>query len=407
MTYKGFILILQILWCMEVCAQSQNNGRIFENTSVKSSSPKVEVKNGPSSQVGSEGLKEAQQQAGNSPIGSAELALWLPAPPDSPEAPTQTSSPVQVNHRSETKMDRALSNIHAPTLSFHLPPAQNSTGTMVIICPGDEFSYLAIDKEGHDVARWLNSMGIAAAVLKYRIPRALNYSYGPDKPLEDVRRSIRAIRSAAGDFNVSPNRIGLMGFSTGGLLAALATATYQEGDREKAETQDLIDRISCKPDFLILAYPVTSLEDRYVPLSIKRNFLGDRFTYKDVRRYSPVYHVNPDMPPAFIMHATDDPLTSENSVIFYLALKQAGVRADLHIYSEGGHGFGVSKTGLYAASWKDRCADWLQALGATKPIAATTAAQPQTSSLTQRSRARAAKMRQRMLERNQRATPRE
>lgn len=372
-------------------AKCQTSSSQAEGTGTEKSEPKITITNPgtPTSGV------SAANSAGNpAPVGSVELALWLPAPPDSPEAPSQASSPVNVTHRSDSRLDRTLANIHAPTLIFHMPPPQQATGTMIIICPGDEFSYLAIDREGHDVARWLNSMGIAAAVLKYRLPRAQNYWYGPEKALEDVRRSIRAVRSAAGEFNINPNRIGLMGFSTGGLLAGLATATYEEGDRMKADSQDNIDRLSCRPNFLILAYPVASLEDRYVPINIKRNFLGDRFTYKDVREYSPVYHVTSKMPPVFIMHATDDPLTSENSVMLYLALKQAGVATDLHIYSEGGHGFGIADTGLYAASWKDRCAEWLKALGATQPVAATTT-QPQTSSLTQRSRARAAEMRRR------------
>lgn len=355
------------------------------------SEPKITITNPGTT---TSGVSAANSPGNPVPAGSVELALWLPTPPDSPEAPSQSSSPVIINHRSDARLDRTLSNIHSPTLTFHMPPPQQSTGTLIIICPGDEFNYLAIDREGHDVARWLNSMGIAAAVLKYRLPRAQNYWYGPGKALEDVRRSIRAVRSAAGEFNINPNRIGLMGFSTGGLLAGLATATYEEGDRKKADSQDNIDRLSCRPDFLILAYPVASLEDRYVPINIKRNFLGDRFTYKDVREYSPVYHVTSKMPPVFIMHATDDPLTSENSVMMYLALKQAGVAADLHVYSEGGHGFGIAETGLYAASWKDRCAEWLKALGATQPVVGATV-QPPSTSLTQRSRARAAEMRQR------------
>ena len=344
--------------------------------------------------INSDGLKSALQAQKQTPtsIGSTELPLWSEGPNDSIEAPTQAISPIKVTHRSQTLLDRAISNVHSPTLTFHFPSKELATGTLVIICPGGFYESLNIDKEGHDVARWLNSMGIAAAVLKYRLPRAQNYWYGPEKPLTDLRRSIRAVRAAASDFSISPNRIGVMGFSTGGHLAAMEAVTFEEADRSTSTSTDPIDRLSCRPDFLILAYPITSLEDRYAPISVKTSFLGGRFDYKDVREFSPVYHVSDKMPSTFIVHATDDPFNSENSVIFYLALKQAGVTADLHIYAEGGHGYGIANNGLYVDSWKDRCADWLAALGATTPAPV---AQPPPRSLNEAARARAAARRNR------------
>ena len=344
--------------------------------------------------VNSDGLKSALQAQKQTPasVGSTELALWAEGPNDSIEAPTQAISPVKVTHRSQTLLDRAISNIHSPTLTFHFPSKELATGTLVIICPGGFYESLNIDKEGHDVARWLNTMGIAAAVLKYRLPRAHNYWYGPEKPLDDLRRSIRAVRAAASDFSISPNRIGVMGFSTGGHLAAMEAVTFEEADRSTSTSTDPIDRLSCGPDFLILAYPITSLEDRYAPISVKTSFLGGRFDYKDVREFSPVYHVSDKMPSTFIVHATDDPFNSENSVIFYLALKQAGVTADLHIYAEGGHGYGIANNGLYVDSWKDRCADWLTALGATTPGPEV---QPPPRSLNEAARARSAARRNR------------
>lgn len=344
--------------------------------------------------INSDGLKSALQAQKQTPtsVGSTELPLWSEGPNDSIEAPTQAISPVKVTHRSPTLLDRAISNVHSPTLTFHFPSKELATGTLVIICPGGFYESLNIDKEGHDVARWLNTMGIAAAVLKYRLPRAQNYWYGPEKPLDDLRRSIRAVRAAASDFSISPNRIGVMGFSTGGHLAAMEAVTFEEADRSVSASTDPIDRLSCRPDFLILAYPITSLEDRYAPISVKTSFLGGRFDYQDVREFSPVYHVSGKMPSTFIVHATDDPFNSENSVIFYLALKQAGVTADLHIYAEGGHGYGIANNGLYVDSWKDRCADWLAALGATTPGPAV---QQPPRSLNEAARARAAERRNR------------
>ena len=230
-------------------------------------------------------------------------------------------------------VDRSVTFVTVPDLTVYLPLKEKNTGVGIIICPGGGYEHLAIDKEGHDLAKWLNSIGIAGFVLKYRLPRSKAAGYTMEAPLQDAQRALRMVRTRAEEWHLDASRIGMMGFSAGGDLAARAGMSWDKGQSSAA---DPVERASCRPDFLILAYPALPKE----------------------------LHVTSDTPPAFLVQASDDRTVSpENSARFYLALLQAKVPAELHIYLKGGHGFGMVNSGLPTASWPLRLEDWMTEQG--------------------------------------------
>ncbi|MEX2304425.1 MAG: alpha/beta hydrolase [Bryobacterales bacterium] len=232
-------------------------------------------------------------------------------------------------------VDRSVASVHQPTLTAYLPLAEKSTGVGIIVAPGGGYSHLAIDKEGHDIAKWLSNMGVAAFVLKYRLPRTEGHSYTIDTALTDAKRAVRLVRSRAGEWNLDSQRIGMMGFSAGGDLAARAGMGFDKGE---AGAADLVERQTSRPDFLVLGYPL-------IPNELT---------------------VTAETPPAFLVHANDDRLTAEHSVRFYLALKKAGVSAELHVYSKGGHGFGILNRDLPVSAWPVRFEQWLRQVDLTR-----------------------------------------
>jgi endo-1,4-beta-xylanase len=225
-------------------------------------------------------------------------------------------------------VDRSVAHVHQPTLTAYLPIAEKNTGVAMVVAPGGGYTHLAIDKEGHDIARWLNTMGVAALVLKYRLPRTEGHKYTIETAVADAKRAVRLVRSRAGEWNFDPERIGMMGFSAGGDLAARAAMGFDKGQPGAA---DAVERQSSRPDFLALGYPL-------IPNELA---------------------VTAETPPAFLVHADDDRLTAEHSVRFYLALKKAGVSAELHVYSKGGHGFGILNRDLPVSGWPVRFEQWL------------------------------------------------
>jgi acetyl esterase/lipase len=242
-----------------------------------------------------------------------------------------------------------------PSLTIYLPPAAKATEMGVVICPGGGYQMLAIDHEGRQIAQWLNSIGIAAFILKYRHgPR-----YRHPAPLTDVKRAMRVVRFGAERFRVAPDAIGIWGFSAGGHLASTLGTHFDGGD---ANASDPIDRASCRPDFLILAYPVISFTTEFTHQGSRRNLLGENPGPDLVEQLSNEKQVTKDTPPTFLFHTDeDDGVASENSVLFYLALRKAGVPAELHIYQHGKHGVGLAPTDQVLSSWSDRLADWLKA----------------------------------------------
>lgn len=247
-----------------------------------------------------------------------------------------------------------VSKVTIPTLSVFLPDEDKSNGTAVVICPGGGYSHLAIDKEGFKVAKWLNTLGITAFVLKYRLPSDLIMEDKTIGPLQDAQEALRTIRRNAEKWKINPKKIGIMGFSAGGHLASTLSTHYNDEVYSH-------DTISAKPDFSILIYPVISMEQNITHKGTKTSLLGNTPSQDLVEQYSNDQQVDSLTPPAFLTHATDDKTVPvENSINYYMALKNNGVSAEMHIYEKGGHAFGlgVGDTSLY---WTKQCERWLKA----------------------------------------------
>jgi acetyl esterase/lipase len=244
-----------------------------------------------------------------------------------------------------------------PSLTPHLVPAGRGTGAAVIVCPGGGYQHLSMDKEGEQVAAWLNSIGVAAFVLKYRLgPR-----YHHPIELGDAQRAIRTVRYKAEQYRVDPGRIGIMGFSAGGHLASTAGTHYDSG---KADAPDAIDRVGSRPDFLVLCYAVISLHEPLAHVGSRTMLLGNTPDAALVDNLSNESQVNAQTPPTFLFHtANDRTVPVENSVNFFLALRKAGVPAELHIYENGPHGVGLAPTDATLSSWPARLEAWLRGRG--------------------------------------------
>jgi acetyl esterase/lipase len=242
-----------------------------------------------------------------------------------------------------------------PSLSYYFPARKN--GTAVVVCPGGGYGALAMDHEGRQIAEWLNSLGISAFVLKYRLgPR-----YRHPSMLHDAQRAIRMVRSQAAALGLAADRIGIWGFSAGGHLASTAATHFDDG---KADAADPVERVSSRPDFAVLAYPVISFTTPYTHRGSKRNLLGDDPDEKLVQSLSNELQVTPRTPPTFLFHTNEDTgVPPENSVLFYMALRKAGVPAELHIYERGRHGVGLAATDATLSSWPARLADWFRTRG--------------------------------------------
>jgi acetyl esterase/lipase len=244
-----------------------------------------------------------------------------------------------------------------PTLTIYLPSRPTKSDTGVIVAPGGSYTVLAMNHEGRQVANWLNSLGMTAFVLKYR----LGPKYHHPIELGDAQRAIRVVRSRAKEFGIRPDRIGIMGFSAGGHLAATVGTHYDRGD---SAAGDPIDRISCRPDFLVLAYPVISFVASYSHSASARNLLGDNPDMKLREELSNELHVTSDTPPTFLFGtSTDKVVPPENSVAFYLALHTAGVPAELHIFQKGPHGVGLDSADPVLGIWPTLLANWMRQRG--------------------------------------------
>jgi len=247
-------------------------------------------------------------------------------------------------------------DIDKPTLTPYVVPAGRGTGTGVIVCPGGGYGALSMDKEGDQIARFLNSLGVTAFVLKYR----LGPKYHHPIELGDAQRAIRTVRFKASEYRLMPDRIGIMGFSAGGHLASTAGTHFDNGD---ANAADPIDRVGSRPDFLILCYPVVSFTN-FVHQGSRRNLIGDNPDPKLVESLSNETQVTAQTPPTFLFHThADTGVPAENSVLFYLALRKSGVPAEIHIYERGPHGVGLAQTDYPLSSWPGRLADWLRVRG--------------------------------------------
>ena len=248
-----------------------------------------------------------------------------------------------------------------PSLLIRLPAAMKATGAGVVVCPGGGYGHLAMDHEGRQIAEWLNSLGVAAFVLKYRLgPR-----YRHPAPLQDALRALRYVRLHAKDFGLLGDRLGIWGFSAGGHLASTVGTHFDAGN---ASATDPIDRMSSRPDFMILAYPVISFSAEYAHVGSRNNLLGEKPDPKLVENLSNEKQVTRQTPPTFLFHTDEDTgVPAENSVAFYLALRKAGVPAEIHIYQRGKHGVGLAGADPILATWSSRLADWLKLRGLLTP----------------------------------------
>lgn len=243
------------------------------------------------------------------------------------------------------KPTKWVTNVTKPTLTIYRPAKDRDTGVAMLICPGGGYHNLGWDVEGEEVAEWLNSLGITGIILKYRCPRRPGDTKGepPLGPLKDAQRAVSLVRSKASAWGIDPKKIGMIGFSAGGHLAG-ATATNFE--KRTYEPVDDVDKTSCRPDFAIMLY-------------------SGYFQVKD--GLSPTIRVTKAAPPLFFVHATDDPISEvDHSVTMYLAMKRAGVSAEMHLYATGGHGFAVRKVDHPCAAWTESCIAWLKSQGVLK-----------------------------------------
>lgn len=247
-----------------------------------------------------------------------------------------------------------------PKLTVYRAPLDSATGTAVIVCPGGGYSSLASDHEGRQFGEWLNSLGFSAFVLQYRLgPR-----YRHPAPLQDAQRAIRLVRARAAEWGLDPARLGILGFSAGGHLASTAATHFDDG---RPDAADPIERQGSRPDFAVLAYPVVSLFDPPAHSGSRRNLLGEPADPALVELLSNERHVTARTPPTFLFHTADDAAVPvANSLLFFEALRKAGVAAELHVFAHGKHGVGLAASDPSLSAWPRLCATWMDGLGLRK-----------------------------------------
>ena len=248
-------------------------------------------------------------------------------------------------------------DIDKPSLTVYLPAGPNATKTGVVVVPGGGYQHLAMEKEGTAIAEWLNARGVAAFVLKYR----LGPKYHHPVELEDAQRAIRMVRANAAEYGIATDHVGMWGFSAGGHLTATAGTKFDAGN---ASSTDVIERQGSRPDFLVLAYPVITLEEPYVHHGSLKNLLGDAPDPALVRLLSAETQVTKDTPPTFLFATTDDQTVPVmNSVMFYEALVKAGVPVEMHLFQHGGHGAGLAAANPQLSVWPDLVIKWMRERG--------------------------------------------
>jgi len=273
------------------------------------------------------------------------IPLWPGGAPGAstakgPEQDTTTSKDHQVADRAVVR----LGNVASPTITLYLAQARSAgaaEGPAVVVFPGGAYRIVAIDLEGTEVCDWLNSIGVNCVLLKYRVPGTGPFPKS-EAALQDAQRAVGIVREHAAEWHIDPKRVGVLGFSAGAHLAAALSTHY---DRRLYAAMDAADQQSCRPDFAVIIYP------GYLALS-EKNF-----------QFNPDIPVTSSTPPAFIVQAEDDPVHVENAVEYFMALKKAGVSAELHTYAQGGHGYGLRPTALPVTHWPQLATTWLHTIG--------------------------------------------
>jgi acetyl esterase/lipase len=267
------------------------------------------------------------------------LNVWPDRPPGSnlalpPEADTTKPGDNQIAGRPVIR----LANVSTPTISVFRPDPEKDTGAAVVVCPGGGHHILAWDLEGTEVAEWLNSIGVTGIVLKYRVPFR-NPERRWEAAVQDAQRAMSLVRSRADEWHIDPHRIGILGFSAGGETAAL-TALF--GSERQYAAMDSIDDVSSRPEFAVLVYPGGLVE-------------------RDNSRLRDHVRVTDDSPPMFLVHAFNDGVAAQHSLLLFLALKEHNVPSELHVYHTGGHGYGLRRTDTPVTGWPLQCEAWLRA----------------------------------------------
>jgi acetyl esterase/lipase len=270
------------------------------------------------------------------------LRLWPNGAPGAQKATEQ-------EHDTTTAQDQLiagrpvirLGNVSTPTLTFYPAPAEKNSGATVLVAPGGGYRILAYDLEGTEVCTWLNSIGVNCGLLKYRVPtteEAVRYA----APLQDAQRAMALLRSHAAEWHLDGKRIGVLGFSAGGHLAALLST---HGEEKIYPTVDAADQQPVRPDFALLIYPAYLTSEN------------------QVQKLAPEFQITSAVPPTFLLQAEDDPIDVDNSLTYFAALKAANVAAELHIYAQGGHGYGLRPTQLPITHWPQLAETWLHSIG--------------------------------------------
>ncbi|HEY2118229.1 MAG TPA: alpha/beta hydrolase [Candidatus Acidoferrum sp.] len=287
----------------------------------------------------------AQKPAWAPAPGHTALSLWPHGAPGAkpnpePEVDTTTSKEPVIAGRPIIR----LGNVSFPTITLYSPKGKN-TGATIVVFPGGGYRILAIDLEGTEVCDWLNSAGITCVLLKYRVPDSGPYPKS-SAALQDAQRAVGIARSHAAEWHIDPNHIGVLGFSAGAHLAAALSTHF---DQRLYDPIDAADQISCRPDFAVIVYPgyLAIAEQNMAP--------------------NPDIHVTDKTPPSFIVQAEDDPVHVENATVYFQALKDAKVPGELHIYTEGGHGYGLRRTALPVTNWPKLVETWLVTIKVLTP----------------------------------------
>lgn len=274
------------------------------------------------------------------------LNLWPGKPPgDTNALPAEADLTKPTENLIAGRRLIRLGNVSTPTLTVYKPAADKDTGAAVLVCPGGGYNILALDLEGSEVCEWLNSIGVTGVLLKYRVPRRPGLP-PHTAPLQDAQRAMGMIRAQAKELGIDPNRIGVLGFSAGGHLAAALSNNHTE---RTYPVVDDADKLSCKPNFAVLVYPA------YLTQKDKGDILAPEMAISATHT-----------PPTFLVMAQDDGVRVENVMFYSLALKNAKVPAEAHIYPTGGHGYGLRRTENPVTWWPDRAADWMKASGFLK-----------------------------------------
>jgi acetyl esterase/lipase len=289
----------------------------------------------------------AQQPAWQPSAGHTQIPIW----PSGVPGGSQANPPAEVD-TSDAKSQLIagkplirLGNISTPTITLYKPASSQSPAPAVIVFPGGGYSILAIDLEGTEVCDWLNSAGIACVLLKYRVPNTGPYPKS-SAALQDAQRAVGLVRQHAAEWGIDPRRVGVLGFSAGAHLAAALSTHF---DKRLYDPVDAADQLSCRPDFAVIVYP------GYLALA------------EQGMKTNPEINPTAQTPPTFIVQAEDDPVHVENATNYFLQLKQAKVPAELHIYAEGGHGYGLRRTELPITAWPQLVETWLRTIGITHP----------------------------------------